>query len=278
MDYQSDSEKGGEKIIKPRLGLKQPTLTLLGTGTCVPSLVRSACSALMRTHQATILFDLGPGVMRRLLETGASILDVGFICISHFHPDHTGELASFLFASKYPAASRRKAPLTILAAKGFTDFFNGLKQAYGDWIELPPEVLSIKELDDKGPDMIRLGDFVLKSIPVTHRKESIAFRIETADGIAVVYSGDTDFSENLISLAKDADILICESALPDHLKVEGHLTPSLAGKIAAEAGVKKLILTHFYPECDSVDIGRQCRKTYGGPLVLAHDLMSISPV
>ena len=53
------------------------------------------------------------------------------------------------------------------------------------------------------------------------------------------------------------------------------LTPSLAGEIATQANVRKLVLTHFYPECDHVDIEMECRKTYTGPLVLAEDLMQI---
>jgi len=76
-------------------------------------------------------------------------------------------------------------------------------------------------------------------------------------------------------LSKDADLLICESALPDELKVKGHLTPSLAGEIAKRANVRKLVLTHFYPECDQADVKKECRKTYSGPLVLAEDLMTI---
>ena len=262
-------------MMNGRTGKKMPEVTILGSGTCVPSLQRSACAAMVRVNRSRLLFDLGPGTMRRLLRADTSIFDVGFICISHFHPDHTGELASFLFASKYPAAHRRQTPLTILGAKGFSNFFNDLKRVYGEWIELAPEVFSVIELDNTGSDIRRFDDFVLKSIPVMHREESIAFRVESPDGISIVYSGDTDFSENLISLAKDADILICESALPDQLKVEGHLTPSLAGKIAAAAGVKKLVLTHFYPECDTADMLGQCRKTYAGPLIMAQDLMKI---
>jgi ribonuclease BN (tRNA processing enzyme) len=229
----------------------------------------------MQVNNSNLLFDLGPGTMRRLLEADTRIFDIEFIFLSHFHPDHTGELVSFLFASKYPGANRRKKPLTIMAAKGFSDFFYGLKQVFGEWIELAPEVLSVMELATSGPDALQFDGFVVKSIPVMHRKESIAFRIECGDGISIVYSGDTDFSENLIDLAAEADILICESALPDHLKVEGHLTPSLAGKIAAAAGVKKLVLTHFYPECETADIEGQCRKTFAGPLILAQDLMQI---
>ncbi|MEJ2096818.1 MAG: MBL fold metallo-hydrolase, partial [Deltaproteobacteria bacterium] len=65
-------------------------------------------------------------------------------------------------------------------------------------------------------------------------------------------------------------------AFPDDKKVTGHLSPSLAGRIAAAAAVKKLVLIHLYPECDQVDIAAQCRKTYQGPLLIAEDLMRIT--
>jgi ribonuclease BN (tRNA processing enzyme) len=111
---------------------------------------------------------------------------------------------------------------------------------------------------------------------MSHIEGSIGYRITGADGTSVAYSGDTDYSENAVALARGAGLFICESALPDAImKVEGHLTPSLAGRIAAEAGVKKLLLTHFYPECESVDIEAQCRRNYKGPLILANDLMVV---
>ena len=91
----------------------------------------------------------------------------------------------------------------------------------------------------------------------------------------LVYSGDTDVTENLVELAENADMLICESAMPDGMKVPGHLTPSLAGETAQRAGVKTLVLTHFYPECDQTDVAKQCRKTYAGPLIPARDLLTI---
>ncbi len=82
-------------------------------------------------------------------------------------------------------------------------------------------------------------------------------------------------NDHLVGLARDSDLLICESALPDEMKTRGHLTPSLAGQIAEQSRTKKLVLTHFYPECDRVDIESQCRRAYSGPLVLAEDLMRI---
>jgi ribonuclease BN (tRNA processing enzyme) len=92
----------------------------------------------------------------------------------------------------------------------------------------------------------------------------------------VVYSGDTDFCDNLVTLSEDADLLICESSLPDEIKVPGHMTPSLAGLTAEKAGAKRLILTHLYPECESVDIAEQCGKTYTGDFMIAEDSLKIS--
>jgi ribonuclease BN (tRNA processing enzyme) len=110
---------------------------------------------------------------------------------------------------------------------------------------------------------------------MAHNDESIAYRVEERNHRSVVYSGDTDYTENLVALARNADLLICESAFPDSLHAKGHLTPSLAGKMAAKAAVRKLVLTHFYPECDQADVAAECRKTYTGPLLLAEDLMTI---
>ena len=78
------------------------TVTILGSGTCVPSLDRSSCAVMVAVGGATLLLDSGAGTMRRLLETGKTIFDLSHIIYSHFHPDHTGELVPILFATKYP--------------------------------------------------------------------------------------------------------------------------------------------------------------------------------
>ena len=241
----------------------------------MPSLKRSSCSVLIQMDKTILLLDSGAGTMRRLLEADVTIDKVSYIFYSHLHPDHTGELVPFLFSTKYPESYRRRKPLTIVAAKGFADFYENLKLAYGEWIELAPGLMSISELDCHTGDHLDCGLFDVDSLPMDHSDKSLAYRITAPDGRSVVYSGDTDVCENLVTLAKETDVLICESALPDAMKVPGHLTPSLAGQIATRARVKKLVLTHFYPECDAVDVSAQCRKTYQGPLILAEDLLEI---
>lgn len=251
-------------------------VTILGSGTCVPSLARSACAVLVEIGANRILMDAGPGTMRRLLEAGVTIFDLSHILISHLHPDHSGELAPLLFATKYPDDTRRKTPLKLVAGNGFQNFFEGLRDVYGRWIELPEALFSIREVDTSGPDSIQFDGFSLTSRPMNHSPESIAFRLTAPTGQSVVYSGDTDVTPELVVLAAQADLLVCECAMPDEAKVAGHLTPSEAGRMAAEAGVRQLILTHFYPECEAVNIAAQCRKTYPGPVILAQDLFSLT--
>ena len=249
-------------------------ITILGSGTCVPRLDRSACAALVETDKAKILLDLGPGTIHRLLEYGVTIFDLTHVLLTHFHPDHTGELASLLFATKYPDQHKRKSRLTITAGPGLQAFYQGLRAGYGDWIVLPESQMVIRQIDAPAGETIQFADLCVTARPVNHRPESLAYRFETGDGVAMVSSGDTDECDTLVKLAEAADLLICESAMPDGQKVPGHLTPSLAGKIASRAGVKQLVLTHLYPPCDQVDIVKQARTTYKGPVIAAEDLMT----
>jgi ribonuclease BN (tRNA processing enzyme) len=248
-------------------------VTVLGSGTCVPSLTRSACALLMTVGGDHLLFDIGPGSMRRLLEAGVRVYELSHVCISHFHPDHTGELAPLIFANKYPDASLRRNPLTLIGGPGFKDFMVRLEGVYGMWIKLDAGMLKLREALPDGSFCCKGEDWTLETMAVRHNPESVAYRLHIDQGPSVVYSGDTDYSEDLVTLARDTDLLICEAARPDEYPVAGHLTPSLAGRVATEAGARQLLLTHFYPDCEDVDLKAQCRRTFAGPLILARDLM-----
>jgi ribonuclease BN (tRNA processing enzyme) len=250
-------------------------VTVLGSGTCVPSLARGSCSVLVEAGGHKWLIDSGAGTIRRLLEAGTTIAELSYLLYSHLHPDHTSDLVPLLFATKYPDGITRSEPLTIIAGQGFADFFQRLKSVYGHWIELGSDMLRIVEMSTADRDHLRLAGVDLHTAPVAHSPQSVAFRITGPGGRRLVYSGDTDYSEALVDLAAGADLLICESSFPEAQKASGHLTPAMAGDIAARAGVRRLMLTHFYPACDQADIEGECRRTYGGPLVLARDLMRI---
>lgn len=250
-------------------------VTILGSGTCVPSLSRSSCSVLVESGGRRLLLDAGPGTMRRLLEAGVSIDTLDALLLSHFHLDHSGELAPLLFSRKYGDFADPH-PLRLIGGPGLIRFFSGLKQLYGRWIEVPAEQLDLLELGAEGLQRQYLHGMHLTSAPVNHSPESLAYRLTDSQGRCVVYSGDTDVAPTLTRLAQGADLLICEAAYPGARRMPGHLTPALAGEIATQAGVGKLVLTHFYPACEAVDIAAECRQTWRGPLELARDLLRLS--
>jgi ribonuclease BN (tRNA processing enzyme) len=247
-------------------------ITILGSGTCVPRLDRSSCALLVETGKSKILMDLGRGTIERLLTSGVTIFDLTHICLSHFHPDHTSELVPLIFATKYPDGRARRRRLHLVGGPGLFAFYQGLQAAYGHWIVLPDELLEIREINSPQTESLMFDDFCLSARGVNHGPESLAYRVQSG-GISMVYSGDTDVCDALVDLAHETDLLVCEASMPDGQKVPGHLTPSLAGSAASKAKARRLVLTHLYPPCDEVDIVKQARSTYKGPIIKAEDLM-----
>lgn len=250
-------------------------IIILGSGTAVPLADHASPSIAVFIDTTFLLLDIGPGTVRQLANAGLTHEDINYVAISHFHPDHTADLIHLLFATRYPPVLEKRKPFTILGPQGCRRFLELLKRPYKRWLDLPPGLMEIQELRTDERDGRRFNGFNLISAPVRHTPQSIGFRIEDSSGTSLVYSGDTGACEELVDLARDADLLILESSFPDGQEIEGHLTPSRAGEIAADSGAKKLVLTHFYPECLRSDIEGQCRKSYRGELVLAADLLHL---
>lgn len=246
---------------------------VLGSGTSVPHPRRGSAGCLVRGGGRTILVDAGPGTLQKLATLGISLAVPDAAVFTHLHLDHTAELAPLLFALRNPGIGRSRT-LTLAGAPGFRDFYARLRRMYGTWVEPLGYPLEIEEIDVRP---VSLGGLTLRAFPVSHTPHSVAYRVEDpADGKAVAFSGDTDVCEGLVEAARGADLAVLECSFPDGRKVEGHLTPGEAGEIAARAGAKRLLLTHFYPECEGEDIPGQCRNRYAGEILLAEDLMRIS--
>ncbi len=206
-----------------------------------------------------------------MLEVGITYRDIDILLYTHIHPDHISDLVPILFACKYADLPRKK-DLLCMGGPGFEDYFRKLKTIHGSWIEARSYRLKIKEISQR-PFLFR--DLKISSKPMAHLPESVGYRIGLKGGKSIAISGDTDYCRNIVNLAFKVDLLVLECSFPDGQKVEGHLTPSLAGRIALESHCKKLLLTHLYPVCDQFDILNQCRQLYQGQIILGEDLMRI---
>jgi ribonuclease BN (tRNA processing enzyme) len=246
-------------------------LIILGSGTGAPSLRRGPPGLVILSESSKVLIDSGSGTLRTMLEAGITYQDIDLLLYTHTHPDHISELVPILFACKYADLPRQKDLISV-GGPGFKHYFDQIKELYGPWIEPQSYHLAIKETSGK-PLLFR--DIKIFSKPMAHISESVGYRIEFKDGRSIAISGDTDYCRNIVELAFEVDLLVLECSFPDGKKVEGHLTPSLAGRIGLESCCKKLLLTHFYPICDQFDILKQCRQVYEGETILGEDLMKI---
>ena len=248
---------------------------VIGSGTGVPYIRRAGPAVCMRAEGQTLLIDSAAGTLRQLSVAGIPYDSIDTILYTHLHPDHTGEFVPFIFATHYLPGYHRASPVTIIACEGFGNFYEGLRHAFGKWAEPKPGTVVFKEVPGEIEAAIPLPPLAVRSAPAVHTPQSLCYRVDTPDGKSVVFSGDTDFCTGLIDLSQGADLLVSECSAPEGFKIPGHLTPSEAGRIAQEAGVKRLLLTHLYPNCDEHDLVTPCSEVYKGHIIVAEDFMRL---
>lgn len=242
-------------------------VTILGSGTAVPSFSRFPAGYLVQAGGRALAVDLGPGVLRRLAQVGCGIERLDAVLLTHFHTDHCADVAALLFALRNPRYAGKH--LTIAAAVGLRTFVADLTRAW-PWLEPRGCTVDLVEL---APGTTRIADLEVHAVPVTHTAQSLAYRIADDSGATCAFSGDADVCDGLVEVARGSDLFVCEAAFPDHLRQPGHLTPGLAADHAERAGSARLCLTHFYPECEGHDLLGSARARFHGEVVLAEDLM-----
>ncbi len=251
-------------------------LTVLGSGTSIPSARRGAPGYLVRVGRDVVVMDCGPGTLTRLLRAGVRHDQVTHILCTHIHLDHIGELAHWMFLSGIPTAGRT-APLTLCGSAGVMRVLSGLRELFGEWMDARSYTRTLVTMDGAAGSRLAFDGWSLQAFPVRHIESSLAWRITSGEGRSLAYTGDTDTCDALTDLARDVDLLLIETSMPDDRKIPGHLTPSEAGDVARRAGARQVVLTHFYPPCDDADMLAQLRRVYHGPASLAEDGMVLRP-
>jgi ribonuclease BN (tRNA processing enzyme) len=244
-------------------------ITVIGSGTVVPRISRRQSCVVVRTEEEVLYFDLGSGAVRGMLHAGLDPFTVDRVFFTHFHPDHTVDIVPLLFAIKYGTEKKREGPIALYGPEPFADFFGKITNVWGEWMlgDYPTEV---QELPHTCPSPLTLPGLHVSWSPVEHRPESIAYRLEGENG-AFVYTGDTEYAESVVELARGAHTLLIECSFPDDAPVRGHLTPSAVARIAREADVERVVLTHLYPPADALDLTEEVGRGFEGEVLVAED-------
>ena len=244
-------------------------LVTVGTGTVAPSAARTSACHWVSHGGLKILLDCGAGALHRLAEFGLPWHQVTHVVLSHFHPDHWGEVPMLVYALKYTTLPPRRDPLVILGPPGVVRLVKAVAEGYGPWLLDPGFPIGILDVRDGEPFPLD-GEVSLETCRVPHTPESVALSLTAPEG-RLVYTGDTGPSDELARWATGCDLLLAECSLPEALAVDIHLTPERAGDLARAAGTKRLVLTHFYPPVETTDPARAAGARFPGPVTAARD-------
>jgi len=247
-------------------------LTVLGSCGAWPEPGR-ACSGYLLEHDGyRVALDLGYGTLPALLELLDSVHADGLdaIVVTHEHPDHAIDLHG-LFRARW--FGRRDGPgIPLYAGAGVLDAVARIEQddvttirRVFDWHELPAAPYEV-------------GPFRLSSWALPHFVPNAGVRL-TAAGLTVSYTGDCGPDPALTELAQAADLFIAEASdrdqRPDTPRARPgkrlHLTAADAAKVANQAGVRRLLLTHFWPGNDRETTRDAAAEFFHGDIVIADE-------
>jgi ribonuclease BN (tRNA processing enzyme) len=245
-------------------------LTTIGTGSAAPSATRVQAGHLVEVADVRLLLDCGSGVAHRMAALGLRWSDVTHVALSHFHADHVSDLATLMVAWRYGQLPPRAAPLTIVGPPGTRAMLD--RHAAALWPALLEPGFPVTVIEQAKGTTLPLADGVaLASRPVPHTPESVAYSVEHG-GRRLVYTGDTaPDADALGGWAAGCDLLLAECSLPAAIAVPTHLTPEQVGELAAVARPRLLVLTHFYPPVEQLDVAALVAVRWPGRTVLAHD-------
>ena len=246
-------------------------LTILGSGTSVPHPERASPAHWLETPNGTILLDISADASHRMAEEALDWTNLDAIWISHFHLDHMGGLAPFLFGVKWaPQTQSRTKPLRIFGHEGLRNIIETVSESNDYGLLEQPFPVEIVEVTANANFEIVPG-ITATTLKTPHTKESLALGLKDDDSKLFVYTSDTGFSEDLGPFAKHAALLLMECSFRRNKPVQKHLELADAMRLAHECAPEKLVLTHLYPEWDNVDLATEARPLWSGETIEAKD-------
>jgi ribonuclease BN (tRNA processing enzyme) len=255
---------------------------------------RASSSYVLWDHgRARVIVDAGGGSALRFGESGAQMSQVDVVLFSHFHVDHSGDFPALIFSSWF---EDRKRPLAVYGPPG-NDFMPSTTEFVRDLFSEPRGAWRyLSDLVDpnaKGTYTLEPHDVAAGSTPVLVFRNSdmavyavrvihgafpaLAWRVEMG-GKRIVFSGDTNGEgDGLTQLASDADLFVAHNAVPEGatgVERRLHMPPSVIGMIAANAHVKRLVLSHRMLRTlgKENETRAEIKRHFAGAIEFANDL------
>lgn len=246
-------------------------LTVLGASPWVQN-PGGACSGyLVETPTTRLLLDCGSGVVGKLRQH-CELSDIDAILISHLHADHCFDLVAYYHGLRYTLGNSNRRRLALYLPPDHPDRLGLLAGFYSEaGLDFFADAFRIEVYPADGS--VQIGDTVIHFRRVQHYVSTYAMRIESA-GRVLIYSADTGPCQAIEELARSGDLFVCEAAfLTRDIAPEdqGHMAAAEAGAIAARAGVKRLILTHFLRGADDQSRREEAEATFDSPVLLAEE-------
>jgi len=192
---------------------------------------------------SNLLIDCGASSLPALKQRGIVRNDIELILITHFHGDHFAGLPFFLLDAQF---SRRTRPLVIAGPEGIETRLTQVMEALFEHSSKTQQKFELSVLPLKPREARRLCGVTVTPYPVVHGNSGgpfLGYRIE-AEGRVIAYTADTEWTDELVPLGREADLLIAE-AYTFETNVRNHLSLASLKEHLAEIAPKRLILTHM---------------------------------
>ena len=247
-------------------------LVVLGSGTSVPHPQRTAAAFWLETSSGLVLLDCSADAIHRMAEEQVDWPRLDVVWISHLHLDHCGGLASFLFGLKWaPQTQQRQKPLRVFGCQGTGTFLRAIDESNHYRLFEQAFPIEMREVSADGEDFEMMPGLHARTFSTPHTRESMALRLTDNDGVSVVYTSDTGYSEELASFARGADLLILECSYWRDKPTPKHLDLDEAMRLVRLAEPRTLVLTHLYPEWDGIDLEGKAKELWPGKTIAAYD-------
>jgi ribonuclease BN (tRNA processing enzyme) len=246
-------------------------LTVLGCSGSVPGPNAPTSGYLVEADGVRIGMDLGNGTLATL-QTRCDPFDLDALLFSHLHPDHCADFSALTVLRRYHPEPPHDPVARPLPVHGPSDAPTRFAAAYapnaGEAAET--DLSDVYRFHPLGTAPAGISGFTVTAARVDHPCEAYGFRV-ARDERSFCYTGDSGPCDALVTLARGVHTLLAEASWTDDpdRPPNLHLSGRQAGELAAEAGVRRLVLTHLQPWTDREAVLAEARDRFDGEVTLA---------